>query len=72
MRILSRSDVQKSLSMKDAIAIVRDAFAQLSTNQATVPVRVPIPIQKTRWRDAVHARASARKRRTRNQNRFGA
>ena len=46
MRILSRSDVQKSLSMKDAIAIVRDAFAQLSSNQATVPVRVPIPIQK--------------------------
>ncbi|MBI5035144.1 MAG: hypothetical protein HZB51_31855 [Chloroflexi bacterium] len=46
MRILSRSDVQKSLSMKDAIVIVRDAFAQLSSNQATVPVRIPIPIQK--------------------------
>lgn len=45
MRILSRADVQKSLSMKDAIAIVRDAFAQLSSQQATVPVRVPIPIQ---------------------------
>lgn len=46
MRILSRSDVQKSLSMQDAIALVREAFAQLSTNQATVPVRVPIPIEK--------------------------
>lgn len=46
MRILSRADVQKSLSMKDAIAIVRDAFAQLSSNEATVPVRVPIPIQE--------------------------
>ncbi len=46
MRILSRSDVQRAISMKDAIAIVRDAFAQLSTNQATVPLRVPIPIQK--------------------------
>jgi alanine dehydrogenase len=46
MRILSRSDVQKSLSMQDAIALVRDAFAQLSSNQATVPVRIPIPIQK--------------------------
>jgi len=46
MRILSRADVQQSLSMKEAIGIVRDAFAQLSSHQATVPVRVPIPIQK--------------------------
>jgi alanine dehydrogenase len=46
MRILSRVDVQRALSMKDAIAIVRDAFAQLSTNQATVPLRVPVPIAK--------------------------
>lgn len=45
MRILARADVQKSLSMKDAIAIVRDAFVQLSAHQATVPVRVPIPLQ---------------------------
>jgi len=46
MRILSRADVQKSLSMKDAIAIVRGAFAQLSFGQATVPLRVPVPIAK--------------------------
>jgi alanine dehydrogenase len=46
MRILSRADVQRSISMKDAIAIVRDAFAQLSTDQATVPLRVPVPIEK--------------------------
>jgi alanine dehydrogenase len=46
MRILSRADVQRAISMKDAIAIVRDAFVQLSNNQATVPLRVPIPIQK--------------------------
>jgi len=46
MRILSRADVQRALTMKDAIAIVRDAFAQLSTNQATVPLRVPVPIAK--------------------------
>jgi ornithine cyclodeaminase/alanine dehydrogenase-like protein (mu-crystallin family) len=32
--------------MKDTIAIVRDAFAQLSTNQATVPLRVPVPIAR--------------------------
>jgi len=46
MRILSRADVQRALTMKDAIAIVRDAFAQLSTGQATVPLRVPVPIAK--------------------------
>ena len=32
--------------MKDAIGIVRDAFEQLSSNQATVPVRIPISIQQ--------------------------
>jgi alanine dehydrogenase len=46
MLILSRADVQRALSMKDAIAIVRDAFAQLSNGQATVPLRVSVPIQK--------------------------
>lgn len=46
MRILSRSDVQRALSMQDAIPIVREAFVQLSTNQATVPLRVPVPITK--------------------------
>jgi alanine dehydrogenase len=46
MRILSRADVQRALSMQDAIAIVRDAFAQLSNGQATVPLRVAVPIQK--------------------------
>ncbi len=44
MRILARADVRRALTMPDAIAIVRDAFAQLSTNQATVPLRVPVPI----------------------------
>jgi alanine dehydrogenase len=32
--------------MRDAIAIVRDAYAQLSAGQATVPLRVPIPIEQ--------------------------
>jgi alanine dehydrogenase len=45
MRILSRSDVQQAITMKDAIAIVREAFAQLSTGRATVPLRVPVPLQ---------------------------
>ncbi len=46
MLILSRTDVQHALAMKDAIAMVREAFAQLSTNQAVVPLRVSVPIQK--------------------------
>lgn len=46
MRILSRSDVQRALSMRDAIALVRDAYVQLSAGQATVPLRVPVPIAK--------------------------
>ncbi len=46
MRVLSRSDVQRALAMPDAIAIVREAFAQLSTNHATVPLRVPIPLDQ--------------------------
>lgn len=45
MRILSRADVQRALSMADAIPIVRQAFVQLSTNAATVPLRVPVPLQ---------------------------
>ncbi len=46
MQILSRAHVQESLSMRDAIAIVRDAFAQLSSGRATVPLRVPVTIPK--------------------------
>ncbi len=46
MRILSRADVQRALSMKDAISIVRDAFVQLSSGRATVPLRVSVPIEK--------------------------
>jgi ornithine cyclodeaminase/alanine dehydrogenase-like protein (mu-crystallin family) len=44
MRILSRADVQKAITMREAIEIVKDAFAQLSNNEATVPLRVPIHV----------------------------
>ncbi len=46
MRLLSRSDVQKAITMREAIDVVRDAFTQLSSDQATVPLRVPIDIPK--------------------------
>ncbi len=46
MRILSRADVQRALTMRETIDIVRDAFAQLATGQATVPLRVPVPLER--------------------------
>ena len=46
MRILSRADVQKAITMREAIEIVRDAFAQLSNKEATVPLRVPVNLPK--------------------------
>jgi alanine dehydrogenase len=46
MRILSRADVQKAITMREAIDIVKDAFAQLSNKEAIVPLRVPINIPK--------------------------
>lgn len=46
MRILSRADVQKTITMREAIAIVKDAFAQFSNKEATVPLRVPVDVPK--------------------------
>jgi ornithine cyclodeaminase len=42
MRFLSADDVRRAVPMSAAIDAVADAFAQLSTNQASVPLRVPI------------------------------
>jgi ornithine cyclodeaminase/alanine dehydrogenase-like protein (mu-crystallin family) len=39
IRILSAEDVERVLSMPDAIRAVREAFLQLSSGQATVPLR---------------------------------
>lgn len=46
MRILSRVDVQRAVSMQQAIEVMKDAFAQLSNNEAHVPLRLHIPIEK--------------------------
>lgn len=46
MRILSRVDVQKTIDMREAIGIVKDAFTQLSNKEATVPLRVSIDVRK--------------------------
>lgn len=44
MRILSRADIQRAISMKDAIRVMKDAFAQLSDNETDVPLRLHIPV----------------------------
>jgi len=46
MRILTRADVQQSISMRDAIQTMKDAFAQLSNNETIAPLRLNIPIEK--------------------------
>ena len=44
MRILSRSDVQRAITMAQAIEAMRDAFAQLASGEADVPARTALPI----------------------------
>lgn len=42
MRLLTRSDVQNSLSMREAVEIVKRAFIELSTGKAESPLRTAI------------------------------
>ncbi|MDX2030056.1 MAG: ornithine cyclodeaminase family protein [Blastocatellia bacterium] len=42
MRILTREDIANALTMSAAIAAVGDAFAQLSSGQADVPIRAAL------------------------------
>jgi ornithine cyclodeaminase len=44
LRILTRRDVERAVSMGKAIDAVKDAFAQLSAGQATVPLRTQLPV----------------------------
>lgn len=46
MRILNRADVQQATSMRDAIQVMKDAFAQLSNNETNVPLRLSIPLEQ--------------------------
>lgn len=50
MRILNREEVRGALPMREAIPIVKDAFAQLSAGQANVPLRTAI---RPAWHDGV-------------------
>ncbi len=44
MRILSRSDVERAITMPQAIAAMREAFAQLASGDADVPMRTAVAI----------------------------
>ena len=44
LRILSAKDVRKALPMADAIAGMKTAYAQLSTQQAVVPLRAHVDV----------------------------
>ena len=46
MRLLTRSDVQRALSMRDTIPLVKQAFCELSTGRANVPLRIVLPQEK--------------------------
>ncbi len=45
MRILTRTDVQQAISMRDAIQVMQDAFAQLSNGETNVPLRLNLPLE---------------------------
>ncbi len=46
IRILSREDVRQALPMAQAIEAMKGAFAQLSTGQADVPLRVALQVDR--------------------------
>ncbi len=46
LRVLSKQDVQQAVPMREAIEIVKGAFAQLSTGKAVVPLRTQLPVER--------------------------
>ena len=46
IKILSQIDVKKAITMAEAISTVKDAFVQLSAQEAVVPIRSQIPVAK--------------------------
>jgi alanine dehydrogenase len=46
LRVLSRQDVQQAVPMREAIEIVKGAFAQLSAGKAVVPLRTQLPVER--------------------------
>jgi alanine dehydrogenase len=46
LRVLSKQDVQQAVLMREAIEIVKGAFAQLSARKAVVPLRTQLPVER--------------------------
>jgi alanine dehydrogenase len=46
IRVLSREDVRRALPMRQAIEVVKDAFAQLSAGQAELPLRTALDVPR--------------------------
>jgi alanine dehydrogenase len=46
LRVLSKRDVQRAVPMREAIEIVKGAFAQLSAGKAVVPLRTQLPVER--------------------------
>ena len=46
LRVLSKHDVQQAVPMREAIEIVKGAFAQLSAGKAVVPLRTQLPVER--------------------------
>jgi len=46
LRLLSKADVQRAVPMREAIEIVKGAFAQLSAGRAVVPLRTQLPVDR--------------------------
>ena len=46
LRVLSKQDVQQSVSMREAIEIVKGAFTQLSAGKGVVPPRTQLPVER--------------------------
>jgi ornithine cyclodeaminase len=46
MRLLTRSDVERAIPMRDAIETVKRAFVELSTGSANIPLRIAVPQEK--------------------------
>jgi len=48
IRILSREDIKRALNIDQAITLMSNAFIQLSNGQASVPVRLNLPIPENK------------------------
>src|SRR5499426_4447860 len=46
MRLLTRSDIQQSISMREAVEVVKRAFSELSTGRADIPLRTILSLPK--------------------------